>query len=108
MIKTHRHFRRQCRQSWCWLLLTGLQGLEHSDLRAALATFVVESDGQGKQLGVGLVGPDRAENASVFLGKRRSRRGFELHIFLRGGGAGPSRRETGRTLLRGHFAAFVW
>ena len=76
-------------------------------MRAALATFVVESDGQGKQLGVGLVGPDRAENASVFLGKRRSRRGFELHIFLRGGGAGPSRRETGRTLLRGHFVALV-
>ena len=57
-------------------------------------------------LGVRLVGPGRAEDASVFLGKRRSRRAFGLHTFLRGGGAGPSRRETGRTLLTGHFAAF--
>ena len=58
-------------------------------------------------LGVRLVGPDRAEDASFFLGKiGRSRRAFGLHTFLRGGGAGPSRRETGRTLLTGHFAAF--
>ena len=33
-----------------WLLLAGLQGLEHSYLRVAPATLVVESDGQGKQL----------------------------------------------------------